>query len=411
LYPLLLVRGPGELGLMDTSWGIYLFSPGAGLSFLTFLPAIRRGREYVRDNGTPWTWPWYPWSFLGMLGAGVCLRGFVLSLSFDPVLSLGHGAAMRLETSYGAYFLVPMLLAVAVLILEIGRTESIEAIERVALGIPAVCVALSVPNSARGAPYAEFLNSFMHQAASPLLVSLILAAIFYVYAYVRRVRFAEAAFVATLLAMSLVRPSTVSFETTAAPQPVVLLLLGVCQLWRGLMRPDSLRVLVGVCSGFAAVRLAVGGVASFASEFLWLTSCLMAVLLIGVLFDDQLARWIRNFGGSLLCAASLGGVITRPDMALSDLGWGFTGCVLALIGLSFLWAYFRGSLREFLFVILSVAAVLFRLIWQCYLQMRGWAEWEGVRSYSVAFVILIAAGAVSAIKGSMAVQKKPALRG
>jgi hypothetical protein len=97
VYPLLLVH-PERPMLWDTAWLIYLFSPVSALAFLSFLPAIRRGRQCVRDAGSPWLWPWYPWAFLGMLGAGVCLRGYVLSLSFDPVLSQGFAAAMRLET-------------------------------------------------------------------------------------------------------------------------------------------------------------------------------------------------------------------------------------------------------------------------------------------------------------------------
>ena len=41
-------------------WGLWGFAPAAGLVFLTLIPAIRRGREYLRDNGSPWPWPFYP---------------------------------------------------------------------------------------------------------------------------------------------------------------------------------------------------------------------------------------------------------------------------------------------------------------------------------------------------------------
>src|SRR5206468_824540 len=57
LYPLALsplVEAPHNEALM---WGLFGFSPVAGLVFLTLLPAIRRGREYVRSNGSPWRWP------------------------------------------------------------------------------------------------------------------------------------------------------------------------------------------------------------------------------------------------------------------------------------------------------------------------------------------------------------------
>ena len=37
------------------------------------------------------------------------IRAYALSLSFDPVLSLNFRAAMRMETAFGAYFLIPLV--------------------------------------------------------------------------------------------------------------------------------------------------------------------------------------------------------------------------------------------------------------------------------------------------------------
>jgi hypothetical protein len=135
-------------------------------------------------------------------------------------------------------------------------------------------------------------------------------------------------------------------------------------------------------------------------------SKLWRVLLVGIAFDDWLAQWIRRFGTGLLCATILVALCGRWDVTLLGGDWEFGGCVMALIGLSFLWAYLRSSWRDMLFVVLSVMAALFRLTWQCYLQMRDWAEWEGVRSYLAAFVILIAAGVISAFKGSILVHQQ-----
>jgi hypothetical protein len=60
LYPLalrpLLVWPPNEAVM----WGLFGFSPAAGLVFLTLLPGIRRGPDYVRNNGSLWRWPLYP---------------------------------------------------------------------------------------------------------------------------------------------------------------------------------------------------------------------------------------------------------------------------------------------------------------------------------------------------------------
>ncbi len=83
LYPVALsplVLTPGSLALQ---WGLFGFSAAAGIAFLTLLPAVRRGTDYVRNNGTPWSWPWFPWTVFAVLGFAVCLRAYYLCESFD----------------------------------------------------------------------------------------------------------------------------------------------------------------------------------------------------------------------------------------------------------------------------------------------------------------------------------------
>ena len=74
LYPLALrpfLADPHGEALL---WGLFGFSPLAGLLFLTLLPAIHRGPDYVRDNGSPWRWPLYPWVLFGVLALAVPAR-------------------------------------------------------------------------------------------------------------------------------------------------------------------------------------------------------------------------------------------------------------------------------------------------------------------------------------------------
>jgi hypothetical protein len=72
LYPLALSPFLAEPHSEVLMWGLFGFSSVAGLVFLTLLPAIRRGREYVRNNGSPWRWPLYPWTLFGLLALAVC---------------------------------------------------------------------------------------------------------------------------------------------------------------------------------------------------------------------------------------------------------------------------------------------------------------------------------------------------
>ena len=73
----------------ELSWALFGFSPAAALVFLTLVPAIRRGRDYVRDNGSPWRWAWYPWTLFGVLAFAVPARSALLCWSMHHVPSAG----------------------------------------------------------------------------------------------------------------------------------------------------------------------------------------------------------------------------------------------------------------------------------------------------------------------------------
>jgi hypothetical protein len=74
LYPPLIVVGL-RTETVSAIWRIWAFSPIAGLSLLTLIPAIRRGPDYVRENGTPWRWPAFPWAlFVFSASASACAR-------------------------------------------------------------------------------------------------------------------------------------------------------------------------------------------------------------------------------------------------------------------------------------------------------------------------------------------------
>ena len=81
LYPVALVPLLDQERNDVLQWALFGFSPAAGLVALTLLPAIQHGRAYVRDNGSPWPWAWYPWSLFGVLGFAVMARSALLCWS------------------------------------------------------------------------------------------------------------------------------------------------------------------------------------------------------------------------------------------------------------------------------------------------------------------------------------------
>jgi hypothetical protein len=115
LYPLALIDLVDEPHNELQMWRVFGFAAAAGLVFLTLLPAIRRGADYVQGNGSPWRWPLYPWTLFGLLALAVPARALLLCYSMHRPAGEFQG-----QLIFGLYFLVPFGFAVAVLLLEIG---------------------------------------------------------------------------------------------------------------------------------------------------------------------------------------------------------------------------------------------------------------------------------------------------
>lgn len=294
LYPLALVpvlREPHSEPLM---WGLWGFTPVAALALLTLLPAIRRGRDYTRDNGSPWPWPYYPWSVFVFLAVAVGGRAWFLCWSF-------HFLPSTSELIFGLYFLVPLGLAVTVLLLELGIVSRSRVTQWVALMAPAGLVALSAVGHRNDEIYAEFLRHFATRlGGTPLFVTLVAICGFYLYAWIRRVPFAVDALSVALTALAFVRADALTFFDLTAPQPVVLVavvLLQVCVcVWRrGWWRLAICGTLSGGWLGIAAWRLYRDLREVIAGLDYLAVSLLLLPLAIGISLHNGgvLSRWWR----------------------------------------------------------------------------------------------------------------------
>lgn len=103
LYPLgisVLATDPDSPAI---HWALFGFSSVAALAVLSLLPAVRRGPQYVADNGTPWSWPLFPWTLFAVLIFGIAARSYYLCVSLHFVVGSG--------TIFGWYFLIPLFMA------------------------------------------------------------------------------------------------------------------------------------------------------------------------------------------------------------------------------------------------------------------------------------------------------------
>jgi hypothetical protein len=310
LYPLALsplLARPRSEALM---WGLFGFSPAAGLVFLTLLPAIRRGPAAVRGNGSPWRWPLYPWALFGVLACAVPARAFLLCWSLHL---LDAGDSDRLI--FGPYFLAPFGLAVALLLLEAGLVSRRRGVLQAALAVPAGLVALSLVGHRPDPIYQGFLEAFAARlGGDPLSVTLLASAGFYAYAALRRVPLATGALAVALAALAVVGPDTLNRGGVGPPRPVPLLALAALQLVLGIERRDAWRCLIGGTCLAVAAALALPGEAGAwpVRELIAFHLALAAVLAVGAAFDDARGRLLCVAGASLVLLAGLTALLGPP---------------------------------------------------------------------------------------------------
>jgi hypothetical protein len=316
LYPVALVPLLDQPRSEQLEWALFGFSPAAGLVALTLLPAIRRGRIHVRDNGSPWPWAWYPWTLFGLLGFGVMARSALLCWSMHH---LGRGSVE--PYIFGPYFLVPFLFSVALLLLEIGLVERKATVLRVALALPMILTILAAAGDRPEAVYQSFLAQFTTRlGGTPLYLTLLASAAFYAYAWRRKAPMATGALTAALLGLVFVAPITRNLDELAAPRPLPLLTIAALQFALALRRNDSWRYLFGTCCLIAAGMVGrVGGEPLPHRLPIGFHLILLTLLVLGAIFDDAVGRVLRNLATALAVLACLAVMTGRTGGAAEGL--------------------------------------------------------------------------------------------
>ncbi len=293
LYPVSLVPLLEDPGNHLLQWQLFGFGPAIAIVLLTLLPAVRRGPAYVRDCGSPWPWPGFPWVLFGTLGLCGALRGYYLCFSLHFV--------DYADSIFGPYFLAPLLFATAVLLLESGLTNRSSLATNLGLLLPLGMVILASMGHRDDRIYQGFLQLFeTGLGGSPLYVAILLVIVFYAVAVARSVRFADEAFTAALVLWAFVGPNTLDLQQFSASRPGPLALAGAWQLFVGLRQQVSWRVLMASWAVIAAMIIYCERTWFTAAHgVLPILSLLATLLTIGLLFDDAFSRFARRVGSML----------------------------------------------------------------------------------------------------------------
>ena len=273
-------------------WALFGFSALAGLVLMSLVPAARGGAAFVARNGSPWRWPLYPWSLFVVMAAGLGVRCYSLCVSFHYV-----GGS---RTIFGPYFLVPIGLAVSLVWLEIGIASRRRGVMVAAAGLPLLLACMAMTGHRYEAVYMHFLDLFIGTlGGSPAFLTLIAAILILAYAAARRVPLAWELMAVGLAALAVVGPKTITLFDTVTPRSLPLVAAGLVLGSVAVRRRSSGRAVL-------AAGLLVAGITRGQAE-VWphadllpiaLHLSIVAMLVVGAVFNDRLADLTRVYGAS-----------------------------------------------------------------------------------------------------------------
>lgn len=319
-FPLWVSPEVADVSMDQARWRVAAFPMLAGVITLALLPAVRQGRMALRNNGTPWKWPWIPWPVFVFIAGAVCFRSYSLAISFD----LGKAKAQFWDSSFGLYFLIPFLIPVLFVLLEIGLVERIKRLQNGTLLAAPLLLLVAYPwlgPWTRYYTYSHFAYEFVEAAGSPVFLALMGLLVFYGYAWLRGLRRAETGFVAMLLLAVFVGPASFGVRTFepsfADAQAWPLIALGLLEIGLGIHRRNSREVLVGAWSLSLAVGLIVAEteMAGFKASITF-HLLLVSVLVIATAFRDEFAKRLQLVAAGGIATASMTAILAGPRFGL-----------------------------------------------------------------------------------------------
>ncbi|WP_166831480.1 hypothetical protein [Thalassoroseus pseudoceratinae] len=308
-----------------TEWMLLLFPTAVAGVILTLIPAVRRGPRAVENNGTPWQWPLFPWTIFGLLIGGAVLRSYALSLTFGPtgpiwVYPSSGGRAIAFATVWGSYFLVPIIAAIMVLLLENGICRGNRKLTQSTLLAAPLLLLFAMPIGA-GQVFRSFYFHVTSQIGSPIWLCLGILAAFYGYAWLRKAAHAEFGFLATLAMAAVVTPHTVGFRTLSEPNPYMLATLAALFAIRGIRSRSAFTSFVAVLiASFTTWKLLEDSAFASYSELVSAHLLWIGMIGIGFLYRDPFARLLQ-FLSAMMLPVVAATIVVNPSFFSLPRAW------------------------------------------------------------------------------------------
>jgi hypothetical protein len=288
----------------ELKWALFAFPAVGAVALLTLLPAARTPPWQEPKSGTPWRWPFYPWSLHLFLTIGLAIRAWWLTIAFEP--------AKGLDAYFRPYFLLPLVIAWAVLLLEMGLARRLQATVAAAIMLPIAGLVLGFPGPGRNLVETAFLSQLIEAVGSPPQLTVAGLLTFYGYAWLRGVRAAEGFVTGSALLAAFVGPQTLDWTTLTPPNPLPVAAVAGTFIGLAIHRQSTWRAVLG-CGLIVAGLEFVGGKLGGASFWFWQLHALpLALLTITAVFDDALARSLRQLAWPLVPAMGISAAVVYP---------------------------------------------------------------------------------------------------
>lgn len=282
----------------ETEWLLLLFPVVAAGILLLLLPAVWGGPKYVRNNGTPWKWPLFPWSMFFMLIVATIIRSYALCLTFGPTGPIWHklsggGVGIVFSTIWGTWFLVPILWAILLLLLEGGIVSHSTTQRKWSLILAPALILLAFPFGSSSV-FTTFWDRMLTTVGSPIWIATLLVILFYGWATLRKVSGAFYGFVSFFLLLAWIDPSTEQWPALIPQRAWPIALVGFGLLMKGFKEHSSFYQTTASAMLISSVAILIqqSSYAQWTTEatfiLVWLTA-----LILGACHRDDLGCFLR----------------------------------------------------------------------------------------------------------------------
>ncbi|HEY2253486.1 MAG TPA: hypothetical protein VGH74_20570, partial [Planctomycetaceae bacterium] len=226
--------------------------------------------------------------------------------------------------------------------------------------------------------------------------------VFFAYARLRQVRYAGESFWAALLVSACISRTTIDLGSVVAPQSWALWFGAVVQGVAGIRHRQSSRLFMATMCLLAAVRSDfLSGADSLYRDGLTLHLAGVAVLGLGIMFDDSFVQWLRRAGLPMLITAAVFAVGWPDEWPIGLPGWTALAYVAAVVAVTFGYAYSVGSQAYFFAGLANLCLLTGRLFYDLAGVLKRLFTWDGANWFVWGLVWFAVGVLISAAKAGL----------